>query len=279
MVWAEKTRCVVREQVECLVACLKELNLDPDSMIAPSGHRVGVCTMSHMDDLEDCQLPDDITYEEWVHFVFDHPVLEPRWWWQEPESGFLQEWNDQADPARTLSYVTRLFNESEQLLGRFTRKQIDQGLNFLISGSCSNHMCVLPDHKLPWENRRKCFEAMIALYSKLIAPVYGNDLGHIERADSNPDCPGYACYMWWEVISLHGGDEDRRINAAVLHVFQEVLKLKAESCLESVLHGLGHWHLWIPDQTAPVIRRFLERTDISPELRIYAERAAIGAVQ
>lgn len=239
-------------------------------------------TLTPMDAWERCRLPDDISYEEWVRYVFDHPVLDPPWWWQDPESGYLQEWNDAADPARTLSFLTRLFERPEGLLGRFTRRQIDQGLNFLVSNACSNHMYVLLDAKLPWEHRRQCFDAMISLYANLMAPVYEDDLGHVQRGPGDPERPTFACYMWWDVIPLYGGMEhaDRdRINDAVLHVFEQVLKLRAESCLESVLHGLGHWHLDVPERTEPIVRRFLSRTDISPALRSYAKYAAIGGVQ
>lgn len=233
-----------------------------------------------MDAWEKCQLPDDISYEDWVRYVFDHPVLDPQWWWQDPESGYLQEWNDAADPARTLSYLTRLFEHPEALVGRFTRRQIDQGLNYLVSNACSNHMFVLRNAGLPWSDRRKCFDAMIPLYEKLMAPVYGNDRG-CNRGPRDPERPTFACFMWWDIIPVYGGmdhaDSDR-INDAVLHVFEQVLKLRAESCLESVLHGLGHWHMYIPDRTEPIVRRFLSRTDISPELRNYAEAAAVGGV-
>jgi len=230
-----------------------------------------------MDAWERCRLRDDISYEEWVRYVFDHPVLDPQWWWQD-----LQQWNESADPARTLSFLTLLFEKPEGLLGRFTRAQIDQGLNFLVSNDCSNHMFVLSDANLPWANRRGCLEAMIPLYAKLMARVYQDHLGHNQHGPGDPERPNDACYMWWDVIPLYGGMEhcDRdRINEVVLHVFKQVLELRAESCLESVLHGLGHWHLYIPDRTKPIVRRFLRRMDISPELRNYAELAAVGGVQ
>lgn len=234
-----------------------------------------------MDAWERCRLPDNISYDEWERFVFDHPVLNPQWWWQEPESGYRQEWNDEADPARTLSYLTQLFEQPEGLIGRFSRKQIDQGLGFLVDNSCSNHMFVLSNESLLWVDRRRCFDAMIPFYSKLIAPVYGDDLGHTRRGPGDPDRPNYACYMWWDSIPIYGGMDHPdcdRINDAILHVLEEVLKLKAESCLESVLHGLGHWHVYVPERTEPIARQFLSRTDISSTLREYAERAAVGGV-
>lgn len=232
-----------------------------------------------MDAKEQCRLPDDLSYEEWVRFVFDHPVLSPQWWWQEPESGYLQEWDDAAHPPRTLAYLTRLFQNPVELIDRLTRRQIDQGLNFLVSSSCSSHMSVLTNPKLPWAARRACFDAMIPLYAKLMSAVYEDDLGHTEYGPGDPERPTFACYMWWDVIALHGGmdhpDRDR-INDAVLHVFEQVLKLKSEACLESVLHGLGHWYDELPDHTESIIRQFMTRTDISETLRSYAEDAAEG---
>lgn len=233
------------------------------------------------DKWERCRLPNDIPFEDWITHIFDHPILDPQWWWQDPDSGFLQTWDEHANPARTLSYLARLFRDSGQLVSRFTRPHIDQGLAYIFSGSCSNHMHVLTATSLPWEDRRDCIDAMASLYSDLFAPVYGHDLGHTETS-SDPDRPTFACYMLWDVISVYGGMDHAdgpRINDAVLALFERVLKLRAESCLESVLHGLGHWHLYVPDRTEPIVRRFLSRTDISPALRHYAEQAATGMVQ
>jgi hypothetical protein len=225
--------------------------------------------------------PDDVSFEAWVSHVFDHPVLDPQWWWQVSASARPQSWDEGADPARTLSYLTRLFRAPQILIPRFTRAQINQGLTYLFDPSCSDHMHVLAVASLPWPDRRACIESMTTLYADLIAPVYGDDLGHTE-ARSDPERPTYACYMLWDVISLYGGMDHAdgpRINDAVLALFERVLKLRAESCLESVLHGLGHWHLYVPDRTEPIVRRFLSRTDISPALRHYAEQAATGMVQ
>lgn len=232
-----------------------------------------------MSDLwERYRLPNDLSFEGWVDYVFDHPVLEPHWWWQDPESGLFQDWDESAQPARTLSYLTELFLEPAGLIERFTRAQIDQGLNFLVSSSCSNHMFVLLNKELPWADRRACIDAMIPLYRKLMAPVYGDDLGYVGQTER----PTFACYMWWDVITISGGlhhCDRERINTAVLNVFERVLELKAESCIESVLHGLGHWHLYLPERTELIVRQFLTRGDISQPLRRYAEHAAIGAVQ
>ena len=228
----------------------------------------------------ECWLPDDLSYEGWIDYVFDHPVLDPQWWFQ-VGTAYCQEWNEEADPARTLSYLTRLFQNPGGLVSRFTRPQIEQGLNFLVSNACSNHMHVLRNTALLWAARRACFDAMITLYRDLMAPVYGNDLGHDKHAFLDPDRHNYACYMWWDIIPLYGGmpGEGGLIDSAVLDVFGQVLRLKSEACLESVLHGLGHWHSSNPKWVEAIIGSFLKRNDLSSELRRYAKLAARGSVQ
>lgn len=225
-------------------------------------------------------LPDDLPYDDWVNFIFDHPLLEPKWWWQDPDSEHFKYWEEDADPARTLSYLTRLFTESAQLLPRFSDWQIDQGLSYIVNNSCSNHMYSLTNESLPWEDRSACFESMIVLYRDLMAPVYGSDpLGLAIR--ERTDRPTFSCYMWWDVMPIHGAMDhpDGRMNKVILHVFDQVLQMDQVCCLESALHGLGHWQLFIGDRTKPVFDRFFARSDISDNIRQYAIEAATGNIQ
>ncbi|MBI5094959.1 MAG: hypothetical protein HZB26_21305 [Candidatus Hydrogenedentes bacterium] len=234
------------------------------------------------DSRKSCRLPTNLSFEDWVTYVFDHPILELAWWWQNSESGYLQLWDPLRKPVRTLRHLTDLFTEPGFLIDRFSRAQIDQGLNFIVSNACSDHMAVFTDTTIPWPDRRAGFDAMIPLYAKLMAPVYGNDSGRTIANPGHSNHLNYACYMWWDIVPFYGGMEhcDRdRINNAVLHVFGEVLRMDAEACLESVLHGLGHWQMYVPERTEPIAQKFLTRTDISLELRKYAEQALVGNVQ
>lgn len=222
-------------------------------------------------------LPDEITYEEWIRYVFDHPILQLEWYFLDEGSPYYGYWNEDANPARTLSFLTKLFEEPEGLITRFNRAEINQGMHFLVSTSCSNHMFALTDESLPWEDRKRCFNAMIPLFTKLMAPVFGDDVeyGLLEVNDNS------ACFMWWDVIPLSGNmdhPDGERINEVGLHVLEQILNIKAESCMESAIHGLGHWHHEFPEQVRELIEKFLTRTDISDGLRWYAEQAKIGHI-
>jgi hypothetical protein len=228
---------------------------------------------------ENSRLPDDLRFEDWVNFVFNSKIFESQISWWVDDCDCRLEWNESAFPERTLGYMTNLFNKPVFLIESCSRRKIDEGFAFLLN---NDHMLLLRDGNIPWSQRRECFDAMVPLFSKLKALVYQNDLGHLTFGAGDPEPPNIACYMWWDAIPLYGGMSHPgrdRINDAVLYVFEEVLKLKAESCLESALHGLGHWHLDLPSRTEPIIRKFLNRRDISDALRRYAECALTGCVQ
>lgn len=226
------------------------------------------------------ELPNEISFEQWVKYVFDHPILDLPWCFHPDDSEYYRYWNENADRLRTVTYLTKLFSDPAFLMEHYDRPQIDQGLNFLVSPACSNHMCLLRDETISWSNRECCIDAMTTLYAKLMAPVYGNDLAHTRNDEADASHPNSACYMWWDVIPLHGGLQHSGITEAVFRVFRRTLSLRAEACLESVLHGLGHWHLYHPERARKMVQEFLDtRTEISEALRVYAEHAAAGAVQ
>jgi len=61
---------------------------------------------------------------------------------------------------------------------------------------------------------------------------------------------------------LRQADRDQ-IDDMIVYVCEQVLKLDAESCLESALHGLGELHYRLAERSEPIVRRFMMRQDIS----------------
>ena len=45
-------------------------------------------------------------FEEWVRFLFDHPVHEPKWYWAADSE--VERWT--ADPTLTVGWMTQLFH-------------------------------------------------------------------------------------------------------------------------------------------------------------------------
>ena len=91
----------------------------------------------------------DITFDEWVKFMFDHPVAHPAWYWA---SGLY--WPE-VSPTDQVAYITRLFEDSGSLLAVYSNAQIDQALIYLISPA-SMAMRVLSDEDVLWPDRKRC---------------------------------------------------------------------------------------------------------------------------
>jgi hypothetical protein len=51
-------------------------------------------------------------FDEWVKFVFDHPVqddIRSAWYYDEDLDEFWDEWDERSHPEKQLEYATRLF--------------------------------------------------------------------------------------------------------------------------------------------------------------------------
>ena len=243
------------------------------------GHDCGEPMGEQTNESKAPHLPDDLSYEDWISFIFDHPVMDPQWWCHTPDSGLYQYWNEEADPSGTLAYLTRLFSSPSFLIPRFSRAQIDQGLYYIVSSGCSSHMFVLATQSLPWADRKRCILAIFDLFRDLIAPVYGNDLSSGSNSKSNHNRPTHTCFMWWDIIPLPvNTPESSLIIDAVASVLDQILTLDSEACLESGMHGVSEFHFSNPKRFEEVGLNFLKRKDISYRLRSYAQDAAFGRV-
>lgn len=220
-------------------------------------------------------LPRDISYEQWLTHVFDHPFdPQSKSWWHLTDD---VDWNPTHDPLQSLRYVTAFFKRPGVILNQYSHGQIDQGLAYIVDGSECMHL--LRDPKLPLQAREACIHAMEMLYRDLMVPLYGPEE---DKFTHDPQQPNYACYMWWDIICIGPGMDmpsAENMEQAVFRVFRSVLTLKAEPCLTSVLHGLGHWQSERPREVESIIRHFLRtRKDISQSIREYAQQAMQGHV-
>ena len=210
------------------------------------------------------------TFEQWIDGIFDHPVTEPAWFWDLDADTCVEDDETNAD------YLARLFTDSDRLLRRFDNGQVGQGLNMIVSNSCSDHAFSIVGGHAPWHARQRAIRSIYDVYSKRCA----QGLGHLDEGD-NP--LNMICYMWWDVFPawIDPKDATRASEAdGYIGVMERCLSLKHHACLEGALHGLGHWQLYFPEKVEPVIDQFLrERNDLRPELVRYARCARNGAVQ
>ena len=218
----------------------------------------------------------DLTFEEWVRFVFDHPVDESKleWYWD-----MEAEWWD-GPAALTVQYLTQAFENPVTVFEPYSDSQLNQGLWYLVSNACSNHMFALMDVSVPWLERRKCIRSFYTLYEQCFASRCTPHLSHLDEPGAGRLNP--VCYMWWDIIPIAGGPEDpnrREMNDEILQVMDSALQLGSIACQESALHGLGHWQLYHAKRVKEIINRFLQDDEsIREDLRIYALSARSGHV-
>jgi hypothetical protein len=225
-----------------------------------------------------------MTFEEWTAYVFDHPVTDPAWHWDIN----AEHWNGPA--ATIVAYLTQTFERADSVLLPFSDAQVYQGLNYLVSASCSSYMFALREEAVPLASRLRGIQAMVTLFETCFAKRCSPHLSHLDEAGANP--LNVVCYMWWDILPMHGFTyheparaDSAALDQALLAAIKQILQMDAIVCQESALHGLGEWYPYYPEVAEDTIAEFLGRyrgwrsRKLRPELRSYAERARIGYVQ
>jgi hypothetical protein len=217
-----------------------------------------------------------LTFEQWLTHVFDHPVdnTKQEWYWDSDA-----DWWDGAN-ADTIQFLTQAFENAAVLFQPYTDAQLNQGLWYLMSNACSNHMFALLDSSVPWPARQRCVRSIYKLFAECLAKRCTAHLSHLDEPGASP--LNSVCYMWWDIIPLIGqpnNPERSEIDKEILGVLGSTLRLDSIACQESALHGLGHWHLYYPQQVEEMINTFLENHKVMrEELRTYAMSAYRGCV-
>ena len=213
-----------------------------------------------------------MTFPEWVTFIFDHPVTDPAWYWN--SSG---DWDaPDLTELQTVDYLTQLFEGAGTLLLPYTDAQVNQGLWYLLVRCDDMHS--LRDLAVPLPDRLRGIQAMEVLFNDCFAVRCSPHLSHMDEPGRNP--LNAVCYMWWDVLPIHGLNrhqperaDSAELDQACLGVMQRTLKSDSIACQESALHGLGHWTIYY-SEPAKYITNFLRRKPkIRPELKEYAMRA------
>lgn len=223
------------------------------------------------------QLPLDITFDQWVSRVFDHPESEEPWYYKYNHDF----WNAEKKPEIAVEYMTRLFSNAGALLSRYSNAQVNAGLWYIVHVANSDHSIALRnlDNRVSMDKCIACIASMLTLYKDVFEIRCSPYLSHLEQTH-NP--LNSACYMWWDLLGPHMAVDHpngRAWNIACLRVMSGALKLSSIACQESALHGLGHWKRYFPKEVERVVTDFLKRNpNMDADLRKYTLRAKRGDV-
>ena len=214
------------------------------------------------------------TFEQWVAWVFDHPIAKPEWHWTDrtPHPTRVQ----------ALSYMITLLEAPEGPLQSYSDAQLNQGLWFLTSNSSSEHFYAFTDPGLPEELRLRGVRAIGTLYTHVFAKRCSPHLSHLGETGRGALNP--VCYMLWDIAPLprfHDHAAFAAVNLAAIDVMEACLALGHDACRESALHGLGecHWFAPVRPRIHAAIDTLLARSPhLRPELAAYAKHARAGHV-
>jgi hypothetical protein len=218
---------------------------------------------------------DNVSLQQWIAHVFDHPVTDPAWHWatDAPEL-------DPA-PGLTAQFIAETFERAGELLASFSDAQINQGLYYMISARTSDYMFALTEKRVPRSLRFRVLRSFVPLFEQIFAVRCSSHLSHLDEQPANP--LNAVCYMWWDVIPFHGQPEDpdrTDLDTEALTIMRQQLALPHDACRESALHGLGHWQMDYPDRVGEIIDELFHHSHyLRPELVSYAEQARIGQIQ
>ena len=226
------------------------------------------------------------SFEQWITFVFDHPVSErgkPAWYHNIDDD--TEWWNLVDYPETTVDYLTSLFENASTILTPYSDAQLKQGFWFLVDNSCSDHMFTLLNLSVPWPKRKRCLTSMFTLFEGFFAPRCSSHLSHLDTTETDTSMVSplnMVCYMWWDLLPIYGKPEEpdrSEFDAACLEVMRLTLDLDSDAGRESALHGLGHWKYAYPQKVQGIIDAWLEHhQEVSDELKIYALAARRGRV-
>src|SRR5687767_7894334 len=99
----------------------------------------------------------DLSYEEWLMLVFDHPAGgSERIWYHD----FDADWyNPFTHPCEVVQYITTAFENITDVAQEYSDEQLNQGLWYILSNGLSDYMFVLLDERVPWEDRVHCIRS------------------------------------------------------------------------------------------------------------------------
>lgn len=202
------------------------------------------------------------SYQEFLDFVFDHPVEKQGWYFG---SGVQVVF----DGVHNTELPTELFSKARPLLERYTRDQLEQGFWALQGQEDWQVVHAMFETAVPFDKRAEMIRSMFFLYRDLFAV---DDL----HTSSN---------MWWDSISgsykvghrsQSTSDDVRKIQDVMFETLTKILYLESEECQGAALHGLGH--LRHPN-TEKVIRDWIATQPDLPEDDLeYAEACITGDI-
>ena len=228
----------------------------------------------------------NISFENWLKFIFNHPPNDRRWYWDNSEAKKIA--NEEYNSFLFAQYIKKLFNNPRVLQNEYSLDQINNGLWFIHTHGFYNR--IVGKDEVGIDLSIEIIQATFNLFKKLFAGKAWND-----KYKGKENKEG-VCYMWFDLCM--GGDFEEEY----FRLICKILLLPSKSCQYSALHGLGELidnmsnagiFKRTPEENRnyqkkakasnkkyiSVIDRFLKsKPFLDEDLRNYAEQAKLGNV-
>lgn len=178
-----------------------------------------------------------LTFERWIQHVFDHPEKDPHWY-TDPGA---EHWN--GENAAKAEYIARTFEEAAACLSRFSDRQLDTGLHFIVGW---NYAIDALAEDVPPAARARVVRSTVPLFESLFA-------ARCVKLDWGGGYPLYRiCLAFWELFPP--AESSDKIDA-----LERILSIDNAMCQYSALRGLGLGQPEAPERTAGIIDAYLQR--------------------
>jgi hypothetical protein len=209
--------------------------------------------------------PSGLSYEEWLRYFFDRPIMEFSEWYAE---GSFQVDNE----VTLLTYLQRFNIEFALLQKRFSIEQLDQGL-WVLYGPAIHTGSHFISENVPLDLRLDAIASLEPLYLQAVKGWTG-DIGETDSV----------FFMLWDLLlremyyeSEYRGRPPAGFDAILdkcAETLGRILELDDKACEVCALHGLGHLKT---SSARALIHRYLEQHPDMPDAeRVWGESCHRG---
>jgi len=221
------------------------------------------------------KIPREISFNEWVDYIFNHN--DPNWYFV--SSSEYLEWEGEDDSDLALEFMTKLFHAPLIYLQKFSEAQISVGLEYITNLQFSSHAFALISKDASLAKKRKCINSMYGLFFEFFSRSL-KDILYLSDGIEGRCKLSKICYMWWDILPIRGRKIHPLLEKTLLNTLNKILYIQHIPCIESSLHGLGHWFPYNKIETMRIVDAFLSRNWALPfEIIEYAKKAREGQVE
>ncbi|RNC80484.1 MAG: hypothetical protein ED559_01335 [Phycisphaera sp.] len=210
-----------------------------------------------------------IPFEDWVDWMFNRQ--DDQWPWGD-DRGLRSNWF--RNNRLMAEHFIELHRNSVKSLKDLTNFQIGNGLWNLYTAALG--LSPLDGNGIHAKLHYEMIASLVPMLQQLLPERVPHHEGYANDRISD------AVYMFWDsapVSPFRKNHTDRELLDVCISEMQQALNVKHPAAHKHALHGLGEFHLDIPDRAKSIIDEWLEQNPyVLDSIRNYAVKARVGDV-